>query len=141
MHQHYERATAGQQVDIRGAAVQVMKRMAVEDAICSKVTNEAGLAFVDGNGKKQAEFLADKEGGMSFTSDIEILRRELAKIFYDKSLEKGEGEVKYVFGDHVRSVHQEAGAGGKVMLGFEEGKEREFDLVIGADGMRSRVRR
>ena len=63
--------------------------MGVEDAIRRKVTNEAGLAFVDRNGEKQAEFPADKEGGMSFTSDIEILRGELAKIFYDKSWRKG----------------------------------------------------
>ena len=46
-----------------------------------------------------------------------------------------------MFGDHVTNVHQEVGAGGKVMVGFEKGKEREFDLVIGADGLGSKVRR
>jgi 2-polyprenyl-6-methoxyphenol hydroxylase-like FAD-dependent oxidoreductase len=72
---------AGQQIDIRAAGIQVIKRMGVEEAIRSKTTKEAGLAFVDSNGKICGEFPVDTEGGASLTSEIEILRGELAQIF------------------------------------------------------------
>lgn len=125
---------AGQQIDIRGAALQIVRRMGLEDAIRSKTTNEAGLAFVDTNGKRLAEFPVDEKGGMSFTCDIEIVRAELAKIFYDAS----KAETEYVFGDHVTALDQKDG---KVEVTFAEGEKKEYDLVIGADGMGSKIRR
>jgi len=81
---------AGQQIDIRGAAVQIIKKMGVEEVIRSKTTKEAGLAFVDSNGETCGEFPVDQKGGASFTSDIEILRGELAQIFYDATKKETE---------------------------------------------------
>jgi len=72
---------SGQQIDIRGAALQIVSRMGLEETVRSKTAKEAGLAFVDTNGKRLAEFPVDEKGGMSFTCDIEIVRAELAKIF------------------------------------------------------------
>jgi 2-polyprenyl-6-methoxyphenol hydroxylase-like FAD-dependent oxidoreductase len=125
--------TAGQQIDIRGAALQIVQRMGLEEAVRSKTTKEAGLALVDGNGKRLAEFPVDKRG-MSFIAEIEIVRGELARIFYEASKEGTE----YVFGDHVTALRQ---GSDKVSVTFANGPEREFDLVIGADGMGSKIRR
>ncbi len=125
---------AGQQIDIRGAALQIVRRMDLEEAVRSKTTKEAGLAFMDTNGKRLAEFPVDEKGGMSFTCEIEIVRAELAKIFYDASKE----DTEYVFGDHVTALNERSD---KVEVTFASGSKKEYDLVIGADGMGSKIRR
>lgn len=112
--------------------------MGVEETIRSRTTKEEGLAFVDSSGKRIAEFPVDYENGASFTCDIEILRGDLNQIFYDKSLEENE-VVEYVFGDHVTDVEEKDD--GKVHVTFAKGEKREFDIIIGADGMGSKIRR
>jgi 2-polyprenyl-6-methoxyphenol hydroxylase-like FAD-dependent oxidoreductase len=47
------------------------------------------------------------------------------------------GEVETVFGDTVEALHDN----GRVHVTFRSGARREFDLVVGADGLHSRVRR
>lgn len=126
---------AGQQIDVRGSGLTVVKRMGLEETVRSKTTEEKGLAFVNAKGRRLAEFPVDEKGGMSFTSDIEILRENLVQIFYDASKEKTE----YIFGDHVTAIHQEDGK--KVRVTLEKGGEKEYDFVIGADGMNSKTRR
>ena len=125
---------AGQQIDIRGPGIQIIKYMGLEEAIRSKTTNEAGLAFVDSQGEICGEFPVDKEGGASFTSEYEILRGELAQIFYDATKE----DTEYIFGDHVTAIQNDDD---KAHVTFASGTKREFDLVIGADGMGSKIRR
>ena len=125
---------AGQQIDIRGAALKIVRRMGLEETVRSKTTKEAGLAFMDTNGKRLAEFPVDEKGGMSFTCEIEIVRAELAKIFYDASKE----DTEYVFGDHVMALEEKSD---KIEVTFASGSKKEYDLVIGADGMGSKIRR
>ncbi len=48
-----------------------------------------------------------------------------------------EGTVETIFGDSVAGIEQTQGA---VQVVFESGAKREFDLVVGADGLHSRVR-
>lgn len=72
---------------------------------------------------------------MSLTSDIEILRDNLAKIFYDTSQEN----TDYIFRDHVTVIHQDEGQ--KVQVALDKGGGKEYDFVIGADGMNSKTRR
>lgn len=108
--------------------------MKLEETIRSKTAKEKGLAFVNSNGKRIGEFPVDEKGGNSFTSDVEIMRGELAQIFYDASKDT----TKYIFGDYVTTIDD---SGQKVKTTFSSGAESEFDLVIGADGMRSKTRR
>jgi 2-polyprenyl-6-methoxyphenol hydroxylase-like FAD-dependent oxidoreductase len=107
--------------------------MGLEEAIRSKVTKEKGLAFVDAKGNRKGSF--PENGGASFTCDIEILRENLARIFFDATKDK----VEYIFGDHVIAIDQKAGK--KVRVTLEKGGEKEYDLVIGADGLSSKTRR
>ncbi|KAE8453545.1 hypothetical protein EG329_010406 [Mollisiaceae sp. DMI_Dod_QoI] len=128
--------TTGQQIDIRGSGLTVVQRLGLEDIIRSKTTDEEGIEFVTEKGKQIASFPVNKEIGMSFTSDIEILRGELALIFYHASTKKKETE--YIFGDHVTEIED---SGKKVQVTLDSGKKLEFDLIIGADGMNSKTRR
>ena len=126
---------AGQNIDIRGAGLEVVRRMQLEDAIRSKTTQEQGIAFVDGKNRKRAEFPVDPSGkGVTFTSEVEILRGDLTQILYDATRE----EVEYLFGDYVTSITEQDDI---VSVGFAKGtQKRDFDIVVAADGLGSSTR-
>lgn len=62
------------------------------------------------------------------------MRSDLSRVLHERSRDRAE----YVFGDSVVALTQHAGG---VDVEFERGVARTFDLVIGADGMHSAVRR
>ena len=63
----------------------------------------------------------------------ELRRSDLAATIY-RALD---GKVETIFGDSVASIEDE---GNRVRVGFDHAAPREVDLVIGADGLHSRVR-
>jgi 2-polyprenyl-6-methoxyphenol hydroxylase-like FAD-dependent oxidoreductase len=71
--------------------------------------------------------------GIRQGDDMEIMRGDLADIFYRATVEGCE----YIFGDSIRSIEEVANG---VTVYFEHGQPRIFDLVIGADGLHSNVR-
>jgi 2-polyprenyl-6-methoxyphenol hydroxylase-like FAD-dependent oxidoreductase len=71
--------------------------------------------------------------GIRQGDDMEIMRGDLADIFYRATVEGCE----YIFGDSIRSIEEVANG---VTVYFEHGQPRVFDLVIGADGLHSNVR-
>lgn len=133
-----ERAPAlrsgGQQVDVRGKGLSVVRKMGLEEAIRAKVTDEKGLSFVNEKGKVFASFPVDKEGGRSFSSDTEIIRDKLVGIFYDHSLKHG---VDYIFDDFVTALDEREE---KIHVTFDRSEMRAFDIVVLADGQGSRTR-
>ncbi|KAF2231501.1 putative oxidoreductase [Viridothelium virens] len=125
----------GQNIDIRGVGIKVIRRMGVEDDIRKATTGEVGLRFVDERNKIRAEMPAEPGNSNSATSEIEILRGQLAQILVDKSKEKG---VEYIFGDYVSTLDQEEH---HVRVSFAKSTEsKEYDLVIAADGQNSKTR-
>lgn len=68
----------------------------------------------------------------SATSDrhVEVMRDDLSEIYYDAAKD----DVEYVFGDSITGIDD-----GTVT--FEHGARRRFDVVVGADGLHSNVRR
>lgn len=127
---------SGQQIDIRGQGVTCMRRMGLERAVRDKVVDEQGFKLIDSQGCVRAFFEANKtgQGKQSFTSEFEIMRGDLVRIFYDHTKEK----CKYVFGTTVEDFEQ---LGNGVRVTFSDGKVEEFDLLVGADGQGSRTRR
>lgn len=123
----------GQNVDIQGAGREVIRRMGLEDEVSAARTPEKGLRFVDANDVVKAEFPAGTSDSAAFTQEVEILRGDLAKILYDRTCRSTE----YVFGDQIVELHDE---GSKVCVGFKHGAERDFDVVVAADGIRSTTR-
>lgn len=127
---------SGQQIDIRGQGVTVMRRMGIETAVREKVVDEQGMKFVDQQGRVKAIFEANKtgKGKQSFTSEFEIMRGDLVRILYGLTRQR----CKYVFGTTVEDFEQR---GNGVHVKFSDGKEEDFDLLVGADGQGSRTRR
>ncbi|KAI1386146.1 FAD/NAD(P)-binding domain-containing protein [Hypoxylon trugodes] len=129
------RAT-GLQIDLRGHGIQVLKLMGLEDDFRARMAPEQGMQVVNSAGKPQAYFPANNtgEGPQNFTTDYEIMRGDLCRLFYDNT----KHSAKYIFGASIESF-EEKDDGIEVRL--SDGTTDRFDLVVGADGQGSRTRR
>jgi 2-polyprenyl-6-methoxyphenol hydroxylase-like FAD-dependent oxidoreductase len=123
----------GQNIDVRGAARTVVRRMGIEDEIRAATTGEKGIRFVDGDNVTKAELPAGTTESGGFTAEVEILRGDLAGILYDRTREG----VEYVFGDWITGLRE---GDDRITVSFERGGDHNFDLVVAADGIRSRTR-
>jgi 2-polyprenyl-6-methoxyphenol hydroxylase-like FAD-dependent oxidoreductase len=132
----------GQAIDIRGPAVAIVRRMGLEAAIRACGTPERGFQKLDTRGRVVATFDASGDADrQSFTSEYEILRADLARLCCEAAAARP--GVAFVYGDYIRSVSQPGADGaGRVRVDFTNGKlpAGEYDLVVGADGMVSRMR-
>jgi len=131
-----ERAPAlrsgGYKVDVRGAAVRVLRRMGLHDAVHAARTDVQGGSYVDGAGRAVVTF----DGatiGFRCDDDLEILRSDLARILYERT----HADVEYLFGDSITALAEDDDG---VTVSFERAPPRRFALVIGADGLHSQVR-
>ncbi len=125
----------GQAIDVRGPALTVLERMGLRAAADHRRTRIRGASVVDRDGN---ELSRDTEstptGGPIASPDIELLRDDLIELLYEST----KLNVEYVFGDGIASVADE---GISVRVTFERAAAHSFDLVIGADGLHSNVRR
>jgi len=121
----------GYKIDVRGVALEVLRRMGIYDIVAKTSTDMQGALLVDGDGKVINEMNSDTFGHR-MNDDQEIMRGTLCQILMDQI-----PEVEIIFGDSIRAISQTANA---VQVEFKENKPRAFDLVIGADGLHSNVR-
>ena len=126
----------GAQIDLRAQGIQLVKRMGLVDTIRSKVVDEDGMCWVDSNGKPDATFLANKsgKGAQSFSSEFEIMRGDFVRILYDATKDN----VEYIFGMTVEHFEQDDNG---VTVHFSNGKTGIYDILVGADGQGSRIRK
>ncbi|WP_137294962.1 FAD-dependent monooxygenase [Nocardioides dongxiaopingii] len=130
-----EPRTGGQNIDVRDLARDVLERMDLLDAVRRAGTGEVGLRFVDEDGGTVSEFPAHAggDGGDGPTAELEILRGDLAEILRDAC---GDG-VTWCYGDHVVDLDD---SGSAVTVTLAGGTTHEFDVVVVAEGPRSRTR-
>ena len=120
----------GRAVDFRGDVHRtVLTRMGLLDRLREVQTGGSPMTFVDGRGRTVLHLPATFAGG-----DLEVLRADLARILYEHSRDR----TRYVFGDAITAMTQTPDG---VEVTFASGAERTYDLVIGADGLHSGVRR
>ncbi|WP_329481784.1 FAD-dependent monooxygenase [Kribbella sp. NBC_01484] len=123
----------GQTVDLRGVSRVVVERMGLMAAVGERQMHERGLEYVRANGRRAAAMPAELFDGAGPVAEIEILRGDLAGILADAT-----GDIEYLYGDSVAKLDEDASG---VEVTFAGGTQRRFDLVVGADGVHSRVRR
>jgi 2-polyprenyl-6-methoxyphenol hydroxylase-like FAD-dependent oxidoreductase len=129
-----ERAPAlrpgGQAVDFKGPIHRtVLERMGIWADVHRIATGGADTTIVDADGRCRAVIPGEFTGG-----DVEIRRGDLARLLYERTA----ADCEYVFGDSITSLTETAGG---VQVTFERGAPRTFDIVVGADGIHSNVRR
>jgi 2-polyprenyl-6-methoxyphenol hydroxylase-like FAD-dependent oxidoreductase len=123
------RTSGAAPVDFRGDQLALLERMGVLGDIQASQTGMGDQTVIDASGRRLSTFPS-----VLFSGDVEIERGDLARILYDRSA----GSAEYVFGDHITGMTQDAVG---VDVTFAHGAPRRFDLVVGADGLHSAVRR
>jgi 2-polyprenyl-6-methoxyphenol hydroxylase-like FAD-dependent oxidoreductase len=125
----------GASVDIRSSAVDIIKWMGVEQEIRNQTTMEEGIQFVKANGKAVATLRATGRSDIqSITSEFEIFRGALAKIFLDLIMKR----VKIIFNEYVDHFEQRDDG---VVVTFANNKEvKTYDFLVAADGLGSKIR-
>ncbi|MFD4674534.1 FAD-dependent monooxygenase [Lentzea sp. NPDC058450] len=120
----------GQAIDVRGPALEVVERMGLGDQLRSFSTDMRGMNVVDADGNELFSSTTHTLSGGDLSSpDVELLRDDLATMLFDAA----EG-VEYLFDDSITSID-----GTRVT--FEKAEPRDFDVIVGADGLHSNVRR
>jgi len=120
----------GYAVDFRGAAhLSVLAKMGLLDQIKEQQTHLRATTYVDERSQPVAAMPAS-----IFAGDVEILRGDLGRVLYGATRD----DTEYLFGDSITSLHQDDDG---VHVTFARAAPRTFDLVIGADGLHSAVRR
>lgn len=127
------RAT-GQQIDVAGKGVDVVKHMGVWEALHERTVGDQGIKFVDQNDRVAAAFPASKDSGAnSFVKEIEILRGDMVEVFYEKTKDSTE----YMFGDQITALNEQES---HINVSFANSPNRDFDIVVAADGLYSKTR-
>jgi 2-polyprenyl-6-methoxyphenol hydroxylase-like FAD-dependent oxidoreductase len=120
----------GQAVDFKGDTHRtVLERMGILDEVYRRQTGGHDQTVIDAQGKPLAVIPGEFTGG-----DVEIRRGDLAGLLYERT----KHSCEYVFGDSITSLTETADG---VHVTFAVGAPRTFDLVVGADGIHSNVRR
>ncbi|MET9312768.1 FAD-dependent monooxygenase [Kribbella sp. NPDC003505] len=120
----------GYAVDFRGEVfTTVLDRMGVLDNLRALQTGGNAMRFVDESGRRLMRLPAEFAGG-----ELEVLRADLSRVLYEHS----RAQATYRFGDSIAWLREHSDG---VDVRFESGVEETYDLVIGADGMHSVVRR
>ena len=126
----------GQALDVRGPALEVAARMGILDDIRNSSTQLNGMLVVDALSGKELSRNTEHTvtRGNHDSPDIEVLRDDLLKVLFDTV-----GTLAtYIFGDSIVSLHQDEKG---VAVTFANASPQRFDLVIGADGLHSNVRK
>lgn len=126
--------TGGYKIDIRGVALDVIKHTGVYSAIVEATTDIQGAVVVDSSGKELTKMSGDLVGSRA-EGDLEIMRSDLCQILFKQVKENN---VECLFGDSIKNIAQSKNG---VDVEFEKSEPRLFDLVIGADGLHSVVRK
>ncbi|GHH47321.1 FAD-dependent monooxygenase [Lentzea cavernae] len=130
VERHRGMRPGGQAIDVRGPALEVVERMGLGDQLRSSSTNMRGMNVVDADGNELFRSTTHTlSGGDLASPDVELLRDDLARMLFDAV-----DGVEYLFDDTITSID-----GTRVT--FEKAAPRDFDVVVGADGLHSNVRR
>lgn len=124
----------GQTVDLRGAGGDVVERMGLIDQMRARALEQRGAAWVRSDGSRRAEMPVAAFGGNGLVSKLEILRGDLVEVLYQATRDS----VEYRFGQRISEL-REGDAGMEATL--TDGSVLHADLVVGADGPHSAVRR
>lgn len=125
--------SSGAPVDVRGEAAQVAERMGVMAALRAASTTATHVRLVDAAGRSIARIAQNAVPG-SGRDWVEVPRGTLASVLHRASSE----DAEFVFDDGITALEQDADG---VDVTFERAAPRRFDVVVGADGLHSAVRR
>ena len=129
--------TAGSGITLQGNALRVLRRLGVWADVSAHgySFDTLGLRAPDPHGSLIAELDDIRTGGPDLPATTGMYRPELARILLDRAAAVG---AKIRFGTTCTTFTQDADG---VDVTFADGGTARYDLVVGADGIRSQTRR
>lgn len=124
----------GYLVDFWGAGFEVAERMGIADRVQAAGYRMQEVREVDERGRRILSLDPVKLIGRHGARYVSVGRSDLSEIIVDALPD----DVELVFGDTVEELRDE---GDHVAVKLADGGDRNFDLVVGADGLHSAVRR
>ena len=125
------RKTGGHAVDLFRPSMEVSAKMGVLPRIEALATGTDTLRLYREGSHRPARIDLTKIVGAASDRHVEIMRDDLSEVYYDA----GRDQIEYLFGDSITAISPD----GEVT--FEHAAPRRFDVVVGADGLHSNVRR
>jgi 2-polyprenyl-6-methoxyphenol hydroxylase-like FAD-dependent oxidoreductase len=124
----------GYVIDFWGLGYDVAERMGLTREIDRVGYHIRELRIVNANGKRIAGFGTNVFSELTGGRYVTIERSALSQLLFEKIKDTTE----IIFGNEIVAVQELAD---HVLVKLKHGAERRFDLVIGADGLHSAVRR
>ncbi|WP_219419843.1 FAD-dependent monooxygenase [Pseudonocardia nigra] len=132
-----EISTVGSGITLQGNALRVLRQLGVWEEVraAGYAFDSLGLRAPDPAGALLAEIPDARTGGPDLPATVGMPRPDLARILHARAAAAG---VKIRMGTTCSGLRQD-GAG--VDVGFDDRSAGRYDLVVGADGIRSWTRR
>ncbi|MFD2469999.1 FAD-dependent monooxygenase [Amycolatopsis silviterrae] len=125
--------SGGYPIDIRGTALEVVRRMGILPQLRESHIDLRRLTFLAGDGSEVASIHPHAVTGGVSDRDLEVRRGDLTDALYTAARD----DAEFLFNDSIDTLDQTAD---QVDVTFRSGRQRTFDLVFGADGLHSRTR-
>jgi 2-polyprenyl-6-methoxyphenol hydroxylase-like FAD-dependent oxidoreductase len=125
--------SAGYIIDFWGVGYDIVERMGLIDEVRALGYRMREVRLVDRDGRARGGLDVDVFSRMTHDRFTSLRRSDISATIYRAA----EDRVETLFGDSVAGITDE---GDRVRVSFDHAPPREADLVIGADGLHSRVR-
>ena len=122
--------SSGNPVDVRGPAFDVVEQLGLVPRLRDLATHVRELLLVNAEGRRVASMATRR----SQDRELEVPRADLSAALVDAARDKAE----FRFDDMIVGLHPDEHG---VDVTFERAAPTRFDLVVGADGLHSAVRR
>jgi 2-polyprenyl-6-methoxyphenol hydroxylase-like FAD-dependent oxidoreductase len=126
--------TGGYIIDFWGAAYDIAEKMMILPELERRGYKLEEVRIVDDEGDRVGGFRADVFGRLTDGRYLSIPRSELSACIYDRLDER----TTRIFGDEVVRLEKHSN---EVVATLASGRVEAFDVVIGADGLHSSVRK
>jgi 2-polyprenyl-6-methoxyphenol hydroxylase-like FAD-dependent oxidoreductase len=124
----------GAGISMGGASMRALRQLGVIDAFLAEGAASDGVEVFIPTGQKVAELPTPRIAGPDVPGNGAIMRPKLARILADATRASG---TQVRLGCTFTSIEPDAGG---VEVAFTDGTTGRYDLVIGADGLYSKVR-
>lgn len=125
------RKTGGHAVDLFRPAMDITERMGVLPRVEALKTGTTRMTLHREGVRRPARVDLSKIYQATSDRHVEIMRDDLSEIYYDA----GRNDAEYLFGDSITALSPDGD------VTFEHAPPRRFDVIVGADGLHSNVRR
>jgi 2-polyprenyl-6-methoxyphenol hydroxylase-like FAD-dependent oxidoreductase len=126
--------TGGYVIDFWGLGYDIAEHMGLRNDVERVGYHVREMRVVDGSGNRVSGFDVDVFRDLTKERYVTLGRSELSRLLFDKAV----GSSEVMFDNEIVSIVDSEDA---VRVQFKHGPERQFDLVVGADGLHSQVRK